>query len=179
MVHRRYLPPRPQFFTALKRPEIPEPVLYKLTKKPFKLDLTALHAICDANYARLLRLFPAYENCNSRELLVGSARVQLEVVERCRYTTIFHLRQQRAESRWLGQLRVEVRAYHDVRMLEVMAFQSARQVAPRYQYPNSAMFAQDEKYQQNLFLADWLEHCLQNGRVALDPGASLTDSRSA
>jgi uncharacterized protein YqiB (DUF1249 family) len=60
-----------------------------------------------------------------------------------------------------------------------MAFQSSRQVAPRYQYPNAAMFAQNEKYQQNVFLADWLEHCLQNGRAALDPGASLTDSRSA
>ncbi len=179
VVHRRYLPVPPQFFIATKRLKIPEPVLYKLSRKPFKLDLTALHAICDANYARLLRLFPAYENCNSRDLLVGCAKVHLEVVERCRYTTIFHLHQQRAESRWLGQLRVEVRAYHDVRMLEVMAFQSARQVAPRYQYPNAAMFAQDEKYQQNLFLADWLEHCLQNGRVALDPGASLTDSRSA
>lgn len=169
----------PQFFIATKGREIPEPVLYKLTKKPFKLDLTALHAICDANYARLLRLFPSYENCNSRDLLVGSARVHLDVVERCRYTTIFHLRQTRADSRWLGQLRVEVRAYHDVRMLEVMAFQSARQVAARYRYPNAAMFAQDEKYQQNQFLADWLEHCLQNGRVALYPGASLTDSRSA
>lgn len=163
----------------MKRLEIPEAALYKQTKKPFKLDLTALHAICDANYARLLRLFPAYEICNSRDLLVGSARVHLEVAERCRYTTIFHLHQQRAESRWLGLLRVEARAYHDVRMLEVMAFQSARKVAPRYQHVNAAMFAQDEKYQQNLFLADWMEHCLQNGRVALDPGASLLDSRSA
>jgi uncharacterized protein len=153
--------------------------LYNLIRKPVKLDLRALHAICDANYARLLRLFPAYENCNSRVLLVGCAKVHLEVVERCRYTTMFHLHQQRSDSRWLGQLRVEVRAYHDVRMLEVTAFQSARQVSPRYQYPNAAMFAQDEKYQQNLFLADWLEHCLQDGRIALDAGASITAARSA
>jgi uncharacterized protein YqiB (DUF1249 family) len=26
------------------------------------------------------------------------------------------------------------------------------------------MFQQDEKSQQNRFLADWLEHCLHNGR---------------
>ena len=152
--------------------------MQKLKKKPFKLDLTELHAICDANYVRLLRLFPDYENCNSRDLLVGTAKVRLTVTERCRYTTIFHLHQQRADSRWLGQLRVEVRAYHDMRMLEVMVFQSSRKVAARYQYPNQQMFAQDEKYQQNRFLADWLEHCLQSGRAALDLGVSLTDARS-
>lgn len=146
-------------------------MLQTLKKKPFKLDLTELHGICDANYARLMRLFPDYENCNSRELLVGSAKVQLTVLERCRYTTIFHVHQQRGESRWLGLMRAEVRAYHDVRMLEVMVFQSARQVAARYQYPNDRMFAQDEKYQQNRFMADWLEHCLQNGRAAVEIGA--------
>jgi uncharacterized protein YqiB (DUF1249 family) len=146
----------------------------KSVKKPFKLDLTELHALCDANYARLLRLFPDYENRNVRELLVGTAKVRLTVVERCRYTTIFHVHQQRAESRWLGLLRVEVRAYHDMRMLEVGEFQSHRQVAPRYQYPNNQMFAQDEKYQQNRFMADWLEHCLLNGRITLNVGASLT-----
>tara|TARA_R110002072_G_scaffold87977_4_gene198164 strand:- start:3904 stop:4407 length:504 start_codon:yes stop_codon:yes gene_type:complete len=162
----------------IARGAAPEPVVQKLKKKPFKLDLTELHAICDANYARLLRLFPDYENCNSRDLLVGVAKVHLSVVERCRYTTMFQLCQQRADSRWLGALRVEVRAYHDMRMLEVMVFQSSRQVAARYHYPNERMFAQDEKYQQNRFLADWLEHCLQNGRASLDVDVPMTDFRS-
>jgi uncharacterized protein YqiB (DUF1249 family) len=150
--------------------------LHKHKKKAFKLDLTALHAVCDANYARLLRLFPDYENCNFREFLIGNAAVRLTVLERCRYTTIFRIEQQRGESRWLGQLRVEVRAYHDARMLEVGMFQSHRRVAARYQYPNERMFAQDEKYQQNRFLSDWLEHCLLNGRSALDLGAPVLDT---
>lgn len=153
----------------------PEAVLQNLKKKQFRPDLTDLHAVCDANYVRLLRLFPDYENCNGRELLVGASRVRLAVMERCRYTTMFHLHQQCADSRWLGRLRMEVRAYHDVRMLEVVVFQSARQVAARYRYPNEQMFSQDEKYQQNRFLADWLEHCLQNGRSVFDPAISLTD----
>jgi|AntAceMinimDraft_11_1070367.scaffolds.fasta_scaffold00374_16 hypothetical protein len=162
----------------MKKAKFPEPLLQTLNKKPFKIDLTELHGICDANYARLLRVFPDYENSNARQMLVGPASVCLAVIERCRYTTIFQLHQQRADSRWLGQLRVEVRAYHDVRMLEVMAFQSSRQVAARYQYPNRHMFAQNEKYQQNRFLADWLEHCLQNGRAVLDFGMSAPDTRS-
>jgi len=135
-----------------------------------------LHAICEANYARLLRLFPDYENSNVRELITGEARVRLEVVQRCRYTTIFRLHQKHAESRWLGSLLVEVRAYHDASMLEVGMFQSHRRIVGRYDYPNAAMFQQDEKYQQNRFLADWLEHCLQNGRAPLDASAPVTDA---
>jgi uncharacterized protein YqiB (DUF1249 family) len=150
--------------------------LQNLKKKPFKVDLTELHAICEANYARMLRLFPAYESSNSLEMLVGAAWVRLDVVERCRYTTIFHIHQQHGESRWLGLLRVEVRAYHDANMLEVGMFQAHRQIAPRYRYPNRQMFQQDEKYQQNRFMADWLEHCLQNGRANLSVSAPLTDA---
>lgn len=150
--------------------------MQELNKKPFKLDLTELHAVCEANYARMLRLFPDYESSNTRELIVGTARVRLDVVERCRYTTIFHIHQQHAENRWLGLLRVEVRAYHDASMLEVGMFQSHRQVAPRYRYPNDKMFQQDEKYQQNRFLADWLEHCLGNGRAEFEVCAPMTDT---
>jgi len=138
--------------------------LRELRKPGFKLDLGELHALCEANYARLLRLFPDYENSNTRELVVDPARVRLEVVERCRYTTIFRLHQQQAGSRWLGALCIEVRAYHDAAMVEVGAFQSHRSVAARYHYPNALMFQQDEKTAQNRFLGEWLEHCLHNGR---------------
>ena len=150
--------------------------LYQAKKKQFKVDLAELHAVCEANYARLLRLFPDYELSNFKEFSVGTARVRLEVIERCRYTTIFHLHQKHADARWLGTLRVEVRAYHDAGMLEVGMFQSHRQVLARYQYPNGNMFQQDEKSQQNRFLADWLEHCLNNGRASLDFRAPLADS---
>lgn len=145
-----------------------EMTLQRAKKKPFKLDLAEMHAVCEANYARLLRLFPAYENTNCREFHVAEARIRLEVIERCRYTTIFHLHQHHAHDAWLGRLRIEARAYHDAGMLEVGMFQSHRRIAARYQYPNDRMYQQDEKSQQNRFLADWLEHCLQNGRACLD-----------
>ncbi len=147
-----------------------EMMLQRAKKKPFKLDLAEMHAVCEANYARLLRLFPDYENSNSRNFSVGDARVVLKVIERCRYTTIFQLHQHHAHDNWLGRLRIEVRAYHDAGMLEVGMFQSHRKIAARYQYPNERMHQQDEKSQQNRFIADWLEHCLQNGRVSTEPG---------
>lgn len=142
-------------------------------RKPFKMDIASLHAVCEANYARLLRLFPDYEHSNRREFHLGAGRVVLEVLERSRYTTIFRLQQHQAEAQWLGRLRIELRAYHDAGMLEVGAFQSQRRVAARYSYPNSQMLQQDEKVRQNHFLAEWLEHCLGSGRSSFS-GLGLT-----
>ncbi len=142
-------------------------------KKQFSLDLAGLHAVCEANYARLMRLFPDYEHSNCREFAVGTAHVQLRVLERCRYTTIFHLHQLHAQARWLGNLKVEMRAYHDASMLEVGMFQTHRGIAARYAYPNDNMFQQDEKSQQNRFLADWLEHCLLEGRSDVAAAGSI------
>ena len=132
-------------------------------KRAYKLNLTDLHSVCEANYVRFMRLYPDYESSNSRCFTLGRARVQLEVAERCRYTTIFRVLQQGSSSQWLGGLKIEVRVYHDARMAEVGMFQSHRRVEGRYQYPNKRMYQQDEKCQQNQFLADWLEHCLCNG----------------
>ncbi|QIB67623.1 DUF1249 domain-containing protein [Kineobactrum salinum] len=146
--------------------------MQRVNKQPFKIDLVRLHALCEANYVRLLRLFPDYEQGNTREFSVGTAKVRLEVLERSRYTTFFRLHQSHAEDRWLGHLVVDVRAYHDAGMLEVGAFQSHRQIQARYHYPNSRMFQQDEKLQQNQFLADWLEHCRANGRASIPAGFS-------
>ncbi len=134
-----------------------------------KLNLAALHAVCEANYARFMSLFPDYEASNKREFSVGTAHVSLEVTGRSRYTTMFCLHQRHAGDRWLGSLRIELRAYHDAGMLEVGSFQSHRRIQPRYAYPNPHMFQQDEKVQQNRFLADWLEYCLANGRSSGNP----------
>ena len=38
----------------------------------------------------------------------------------------------------------------------------------RYEYPNRHMYQSDEKAQFNVFLGEWLSHCLDRGHV-LDP----------
>jgi len=133
----------------------------------YSVDLAALHATCESNYARLMQLFPDYETANSREFQLSSgARVCIEVVERCRYTTLINVSQKGGANAWLSAPRFDVRVYHDARMAEVTAFQSQRQIAGRYDYPNPAMHARDEKAQQNVFLAEWLSHCLHQGHSA-------------
>lgn len=149
-----------------------------MVKSVYKVDLRALHALCEANYARVLRLFPDYESRNSKQFSVACAQVHIEVVERSRYTTLFRLQCFHAgagqqndvtedKSHWLPPLNLEARAYHDAAMLEVIGFQSVSRLKGRYSYPNPAMHQQDEKFQQNTFLADWLSHCLHNGETEL------------
>ncbi|MFK7829773.1 MAG: DUF1249 domain-containing protein [Congregibacter sp.] len=159
-----------------------------MIKSGYKVDLRALHALCEANYARLLRLFPDYESRNVQQFSVAGAQVHVEVIERSRYTTLFRLQcfhpSQPSEPsdapvsanklasnnvHWLPPLNLEVRAYHDASMLEVIGFQSVSRLQGRYTYPNPAMHQRDEKFQQNTFLADWFSHCLHNGETEL-PG---------
>lgn len=134
----------------------------------YSVDLAALHATCESNYARLMQLFPDYETANHREFeLASGARVRIDVVERCRYTTLLKVCQQGGEG-WLSAPRFELRAYHDARMVEVAAFQAQRHIKGRYSYPNADMHAPDEKAQQNMFLAEWLGHCLAQGQNLID-----------
>ncbi len=136
----------------------------------YSVDIAALHATCESNYARLLQLFPDYETANTREfLLAGGERVRIDVVERCRYTTLMKICQQGGDATsWLMPPRFDLRAYHDARMVEVTAFQSRRRVEGRYDYPNAGMHAPDEKAQQNIFLSEWLSHCIEQGCSPLD-----------
>lgn len=147
-----------------------------MIKGAYKVDLRGLHALCEANYARMLRLFSDYESCNSKQFVVDGAQVHLEVIERSRYTTLFSLKSypgasaERAAdpaSNWLKPLMMEARAYHDAGMMEVVRFQTAGKTLGRYVYPNPSMHQQDEKNQQNSFLADWLSYCLHHGQADL------------
>ena len=133
----------------------------------YSVDLAGLHATCEGNYARLLQLFPDYETSNSREFLLGPGqRVRIEVVERCRYTTLMKVYQQGSTTDWLAPPRFDLHVYHDARMVEVTGFQARRKVEARYEYPNPAMHSRDEKAQQNRFLAEWLAYCLSEGQVS-------------
>ncbi len=135
----------------------------------YSIDLATLHATCEGNYARLMRLFPDYETSNYREFQLSDGhRVRIDIVERCRYTTLMKVCQQGSLENWLVPPRFDLRVYHDARMVEVTGFQTRQQVEARYDYPNPSMHARDEKTQQNLFLSDWLSHCLLQGQATGD-----------
>lgn len=139
-----------------------------MVRERYRVDLVDLQATCEANYARLLRLLPDMRGSSAgrRVALSQGERLlgvlALDVLEICPYTTTVRVQQEHALP-WLPSPQLEVRVYHDARMAEVVGAQQARRFQGRYPYPNAAMYQPDEKSQLNLFLGEWLSHCLSCG----------------
>jgi len=137
-----------------------------MLRKRYRIDLPSHMAECDANYLRLMKLFPKLreEDVTVFGMAIGQYpyRVRLEVRERGPYTTLIELRQL-PEVPWALQPHLRVRLYHDARSAEVVEFQGARHFRPSYPYPNRRMHLPDEKAQVNRFLSEFLSVCLAHG----------------
>lgn len=142
-------------------------------KRKYVPDLSRQGALCEANYARLLKLLPDLDVQDLREYRISwqgrGALVRLEVEERFRYTSTVLVSQQfDDQSRWLESPQLLVRLYHDARMAEVLCIRQRRQLSGRYAYPNPRMHQPDEKAQLNAFLGECLNQCLSHGHL-LEP----------
>ncbi|WP_226504267.1 MULTISPECIES: DUF1249 domain-containing protein [Pseudomonas] len=137
-------------------------------RERYRVDLIGLQAACEANYARLMRLLPDMRNQqHSRRIAVSQGDqmlgiLALNVLQACPYTTTLQVRQELSLP-WLPVPSLEVQVYHDARMAEVISAEHARRFRSIYPYPNAHMHQPDEKAQLNLFLGEWLSHCLACG----------------
>lgn len=133
-------------------------------------DLIADMAECDANYIRLLRLFPNISEEDFLEFGIegtteDGAIVSIIISERCPYTTMLTVRVSNEEDKpWVKWPNLEVRLYHDVKSAEVVSFQRHRNFKYRYHTPNRQMYQPDEKSQINRFLGELLAFCTEHGR---------------
>lgn len=121
--------------------------------------------MCERNYARVLQLLPDrdLQKGNEMRLWLGEHEYRLKVLENAPYTSVLQLTCYH-ERPWLApQMRIVL--YHDARMAEVCASQQISHPKGRYNYPNRQMFQQDEKFQANRLLAEWLSLCLELGRL--------------
>jgi len=125
-------------------------------KQKYSIDLAGQQAECEANYLRIMKLLPDME---------GGAPVEMriEVTERCKYTTMLEISQLKATCQWSSAPCFALRVYHDAKMAEVIAFDRHHRLLPYYEYPNKDMYQSDEKAQLNLYLGEWLSHCLLYG----------------
>jgi len=144
-------------------------VVVNLLRERYRVDLVELQAACEANYARLMQLIPSMREAVGVQRRVALSQgdlhlgvLALHVLETCPYTSTIEVRQEHSLP-WLPVPRMEVRVYHDARMAEVVGAQRARRFRGVYPYPNEAMHQPDEKTQLNLFLGEWLSHCLACG----------------
>ena len=134
-------------------------------------DLISDMAECDANYIRLLRLFPNMRDEDSLEFGVhgtteDGAIVNIRIIERCPYTTMLVVEVRGEQDQpWIKWPSLEVRVYHDVNSAEVVCFERHRNFKYRYNTPNPKMFQPDEKSQINRFFGELLTFCLQHGHA--------------
>jgi uncharacterized protein YqiB (DUF1249 family) len=146
----------------------------EIVKRRYVPDLISDMAECDANYIRMLRLFPNLMVEDSLEFGIqgtttDGAIVNVTISERCPYTTMLTVRVTNEEDKsWVKWPLLEVRLYHDVNSAEVVSFQRHRNFKYRYSMPNPHMFQPDEKSQINRFLGELLTFCIKHGH-SLEP----------
>lgn len=161
------------------------------TRPRYTVDLAGMHALYEFNYARLQKLLRGagvqdrlgavaplefawgHEQAvalSEGELLVQPV-LQLERVERTRYTETWRLAQMTPTLPWCPELDMEVRLFHDARMADVLRFQSARRIPARVPASDERGWRINEKQLVNQFLGDCLQHCLQHG-LPRDPRLS-------
>ena len=134
----------------------------------YSIDLAENHRVCESNYEQLLHLLPLDAGENfilNISLAQHNCQVIFNIRERCPYTTLVDISFKSDWGSWIAPPEMQIRIYHDVRMVEVANITGQRQLAPRYNYPNPHMYQPDEKQQLNQFLADCLDLCRKGGEV--------------
>lgn len=143
-----------------------------MKKSRYLPDLALMMAECEANYARLTKLMPDMSDQCQRRIGVSlkkhNVEIQFAVVECFKYTATLRVSISFCASQWLQGSDFLVRIYHDAQMAEVVENYSKRQLKGRYRYPNHKMYQSDEKVQANLYLGEWLKHCMLYGHELAD-----------
>lgn len=133
-------------------------------RRRYRVDLRRQQACCEANYLRLSKLMNTMDAERFRFALQRGERqlqVELLIAELSPYTTTLELSCQEDPQTWLHAPRMKVRLYHDAHMAEVIEWRGERRSTLPVIQP--AGHQPDERLQWNLFLSEWLSHCLQFG----------------
>ena len=151
-----------------------------MTLKTYTIDLSEQMAVCDANYIRLLKLLGTTRSLSRRVIALPhlgkivhreQVYVDLEVMEDFKYTSTIAIKQivKRGKSPGTDTAfqynspEMIVRMYHDAKTAEVTSYQNHKYFKAIYPVPNQFMYQSDEKEQLNLFLAEWLNLCINEG----------------
>ena len=123
----------------------------------------SLMGLCEENYASLTRLIPDLRHARGayRGTCSGHPDLHLDIREQAPYTTSVRLTHYFAASDAVHRQPepdARLRVYHDARQVEMLALHSS---ALSFLDPNA--WTLPEKWRANLFLAKWLEYCLEQG----------------
>lgn len=126
--------------------------------------LPSMLAVCDHNYARLLRLLP---DCDTLDLTYrfrvnNALSYQIVILDSSRYTSTVEISQVALDTPEYLKPVMQVRLYHDAQMAEVLSSQQIGAIQASYTYPNVKMHQPNEKAMVNQFLAEWLAFCVRH-----------------
>jgi len=119
--------------------------------------------IYSRNYHRLLLLFPELEQgCgDARYHISGGVQLETKICERTRYTTVLYfVLRFKGCPHWFPDVIMNVRAYHDARVTEVVAYQRQRWFNVHRDSPNPNVLSCREKRRVNEFFGRCLDFCL-------------------
>jgi len=88
---------------------------------------------------------------------MAGARLSIRLLELNRYTQHLQVTNHfKTDKKLLPALCLNVRAYHDASVVEVISCSGITKLLPDYTYPNEKMLLKDEKRQANRLLYEWL-----------------------
>ncbi|MCF6235210.1 MAG: DUF1249 domain-containing protein [Gammaproteobacteria bacterium] len=122
--------------------------------------------VYEINHRLLLKLIPELKELPDEIFLLdgGSCTVAVSVVERCKFTTSITLSHDlKSHDLFVINPSVKIRIYHDARLAEVVACQQDSKFFAVYPFILAKVPFQNEKRDVNLFLREWLNHCLAQG----------------
>ena len=112
--------------------------------------------VYERNYVALMDLFDGLRR-DSTKLASAKLQLEMQVIERSRYTTEISLRHSfHNRIPAVPDQSMRVRVYHDAQLAEVVSYQDVDRLLPEYVYPNEEMLHRDEKRQANILLHEWL-----------------------
>lgn len=131
-------------------------------KKNYIPNLVEFARVHESNYSRLsIILLNQRINETSTFNLNGNLLLSFKIIEVQPFTQTLEIIQKHQKESSLIDFHMKIRIYEDVKMAEVISYQSERHFLGHYKYPNSNMYQPDEKLQLNLFLKELLCVCLK------------------
>lgn len=136
-----------------------------MSKKGYKYNFRNFMGQCELNYMLLCRLLPGMDAEDRFNYLIKEQyRMNLEIIERCRYTTCIRFSiKSPYQKEWMPETGIDIRLYHDAHLAEVVD-EKGGAMQPVNPYPNPEMQQRDEKQGVNEFLGEWLAFCLKHGQ---------------
>ncbi len=120
----------------------------------------------EENHLLLTELLPGFELGDRLAVRdhAGGGTLEVRVCAREKYTSTLEVAKHFPRGgRYLPDLHMQVRVYHDAKVAEVLGYQGCTRLPPPYEVSGPGRFHTDERRQVNHLLNDLLRHYVARG----------------